>query len=81
MLTGSKNIMQEEWVQRWLDRLTPKQKVLVIEVLENSSKHRKPTQAAILIADVVVTNPERTAASFGVTTDRLNFIRDRLTQR
>lgn len=67
MLTGSKNIMQEEWVQRWLHRLTPKQKVLVIEILENSTKHRKPTQAAISLADVVVTNPERTAVTFGVT--------------
>jgi hypothetical protein len=55
MLTASNNIMQEEWVRRWLDRLTPKQKTLVIEVLEDSSKHRIPTAAAISLADAVVT--------------------------
>ena len=35
MLTASNKIMQEEWVQRWLDKLTPKQKALVTEVLED----------------------------------------------
>ncbi|MBW4545700.1 MAG: hypothetical protein KME25_14810 [Symplocastrum torsivum CPER-KK1] len=56
MLTASNNIMQEEWVKRWLDRLTPKQKTLVIEILEDSSKHRTPTPAAISLADAVVTD-------------------------
>ncbi|NEQ21093.1 MAG: hypothetical protein F6K28_18075 [Microcoleus sp. SIO2G3] len=56
MLTTSNNIMQEDWVKRWLDRLTPKQKTLVIEVLEDSSKHRTPTAAAISLADAVVTD-------------------------
>ncbi len=56
MLTDSNNIMQEEWVKRWLDRLTPKQKTLVIEVLEDSSKHRTPTAAAISLADAIVTD-------------------------
>lgn len=56
MLTDSNNIMQEEWVKRWLDRLTPKQKTLVKEVLEESSKHRTPTAAAISLADAVVTD-------------------------
>ena len=56
MLTASNDIMQEEWVKQWLDRLTPKQKALVIEVLEDSSKHRTPTPAAISLADAVVTD-------------------------
>jgi hypothetical protein len=56
MLTASNNIMQEEWVKHWLDRLTPKQKTLVIEVLEESSKHRTPSAAAISLADTVVTD-------------------------
>lgn len=55
MLTTSKNILQEEWVQHWLDKLTPKQKSLVIEVLEDDSKRRKPTQAAIAQVDAVLT--------------------------
>lgn len=42
MLTASKNLLQEDWVQCWLDKLTPKQKTLVIEVLEDFNKYRKP---------------------------------------
>ena len=63
MLTSSNNVIQEELVQRWLDKLTPKQKSLVTEVLENPHKHRKPTQAAISLADLVATNSARTAAT------------------
>ncbi|HAA33488.1 MAG TPA: hypothetical protein DCE56_44420 [Cyanobacteria bacterium UBA8553] len=55
MLTASTNLMQEEWVQRWLHKLTPKQKALVIEVLEDSNKYRKPTQAAVAQAYALVT--------------------------
>lgn len=64
MLTASSNIMQEDWVKRWLDRLTPKQKTLVIEVLEDSSKHRTPTAAAISLADAVVTDCDSLKTSF-----------------
>lgn len=55
MLTASKNIMQEEWVQRWLDKLTPQQKALVIEVLEDFGKHRKP----MAVAPAAAGSPER----------------------
>jgi hypothetical protein len=55
MLTASTNIMQEEWVQRWLDKLTPKQQALVIEVFKDVNKHRQPTQAAIAQAEAAVT--------------------------
>lgn len=58
MLTASKNILQEEWVQQWLDKLTPKQKSLVIEVLEDDNKRQKPTQAAIAQVDAVLTQCE-----------------------
>ncbi|HEY9671160.1 MAG TPA: hypothetical protein V6D11_06945 [Waterburya sp.] len=54
MLTTSNNIMQEEWVQRWLDKLTPKQQALVTEVLEDGNKRRQPTQAARRAAETVV---------------------------
>ncbi len=54
MLTTSDNIMQEEWVQRWLDKLTPKQQALVTEVLEDGNKRRQPTQAARWAAETVV---------------------------
>lgn len=46
MLTASENIMQEEWVQRWFDKLTPKQRALVTEVLTDSSKYRKAPRSA-----------------------------------
>jgi hypothetical protein len=72
MLTASKNIMQEEWVQRWLAKLTPKQKELVIEVLEDFNKHRKPTEAAVFQAEAVVRNSHPTAAS-RFTTTHLNL--------
>lgn len=51
MLIASNNILQEEWVQLWLDRLTPKQQVLVIEVLKDGNKRRKPTAAAVVQAE------------------------------
>jgi hypothetical protein len=70
MLTASKNIMQEEWVQRWLDKLTPKQKALVTEVLEDCNKHRKPTQAAVALADAIRTDFGATAAASTFTTTR-----------
>ena len=54
MLTTSDNIMQEEWVQRWLDKLTPKQQALVTQVLEDGNKCRQPTQAARRAAETVV---------------------------
>lgn len=54
MLTTSDKIMQEEWVQRWLDKLTPKQQALVTEVLEEGNKRRQPTQAARQAAETVV---------------------------
>lgn len=59
MLTASTNLMQEEWVKRWLHKLTPKQKALVIEVLEDSTKYRKPTQAAVAQADALATASNR----------------------
>ena len=55
MLTASKNILQEEWVQCWLDKLTPKQKALVIDVLKDGNKRRAPTQAAMQEANAAVT--------------------------
>jgi hypothetical protein len=61
MLTASKNILQEEWVQCWLDKLTPKQKSLVIEVLKDSNKPQKPTQAAVQEADAVLSLANPTA--------------------
>jgi len=64
MLTASNNIMQEEWVKHWLDRLTPKQQTLVKEVLEESSKHRTPTAAAISLADAVVTDCDSRKSAF-----------------
>lgn len=59
MLTASKNILQEEWVQCWLDKLTPKQKTLVIEVLKDGHQRRIPTQAAVQEANAVVTHCTR----------------------
>jgi hypothetical protein len=56
MLTASINVKQEEWVQRWLDKLTPKQQALVIEVLEDVDKYKRPTQAAVAQAKAVVTH-------------------------
>jgi hypothetical protein len=70
MLTASNNIMQEEWVQRWLDKLTPKQKALVTEVLEDCNKHRKPTQAAVALADAIRTDFGSTAATSTFTATR-----------
>jgi ATP/ADP translocase len=60
MLTASTNIMQEEWVQRWLDKLTPKQQALVIEVLENANKPRQFTKAAVSQANAVMANSHYT---------------------
>ncbi len=62
MLTASTKIMQEEWVQRWLDKLTPKQQALVTEVLEDVNKYRKPTQAAVAQAEAAVTNSTQLAS-------------------
>ena len=56
MLTASKNILQEEWVKCWLDKLTPKQKTLVIEVLKDGYQRRTPTQAAVQEANAVVSH-------------------------
>ncbi|HEY9634311.1 MAG TPA: hypothetical protein V6D14_12930 [Coleofasciculaceae cyanobacterium] len=56
MLTASTNLLEEKWVQRWLDKLTPKQQALVIEVLEDVKKYRKPTQAAFAQAEAAVAN-------------------------
>ncbi len=58
MLTASKNILHEEWVQCWLDKLTPKQKALVIDVLKEGSKRQIPTQAAMQEANAAVTPGE-----------------------
>ncbi len=63
MLTASKNILQEEWVQRWLDKLTPKQQALVIEVLKDGNKSRQPTSAAVQEADAIVTHLDHNAAT------------------
>ncbi len=52
MLTASENIMQEEWVQRWFDKLTPKQRALVTEVLTDSSKYRKASHSATTQAEL-----------------------------
>lgn len=48
--------MQEEWVKRWLDKLTPKQQLLVTEVLKDVNKYRKPTLAAVAQAEAAVAN-------------------------
>lgn len=56
MLTASQNILQEEWVKRWLDKLTPKQQALVIEVLKDGTKRRTPTLGAVQAADAVMAN-------------------------
>jgi hypothetical protein len=71
MVTASTNIMQEEWVQRWLDKLTPKQQALVIEVLKDFKSHRKPSPAAIAQAESAVTNSDRkvAASTFPATTE------------
>lgn len=73
MLTASKNILQEEWVQCWLDKLTPKQKALVIEVLKDGNKGRKPTQAAMQEANAVVTHSEQKTATSIVKAKCLNL--------
>jgi hypothetical protein len=56
MLTASKNILQEEWVQCWLDKLTPKQQALVIEVLKDGNKpqKQKPIQATVQEVDTLL---------------------------
>jgi hypothetical protein len=46
--------MQEEWVQRWLDKLTPKQQALVTEVLEDFNKPRKFTRSAVSQANAAL---------------------------
>jgi len=56
MLMASNNIIQEEWVQRWLDKLTPKQQALVIEILEDFKKPHNPSPAAIAQAKAVTTS-------------------------
>ena len=63
MLTASNQILQEEWVQRWLDKLTPKQQALVIEVLKDGNKHRKTSLAAVQEANAVVANCTTKAAT------------------
>ncbi|HEY9835056.1 MAG TPA: hypothetical protein V6D26_31180 [Stenomitos sp.] len=63
MLTASQNILQEEWVKCWLDKLTPKQKTLVIEVLKDGHQRRTPTQAAVQEANAVVTHCDSKATT------------------
>lgn len=63
MLTASTNIMQEEWVQCWLDKLTPKQQALVTEILKDANKYRKPSPAAVAQAEAVVTNSHKTVVT------------------
>lgn len=58
MLTASTNILQEEWVQRWLDKLTPKQQALVITVLKDSNKHRNYTPSALKEANAVIASSD-----------------------
>lgn len=58
MLTASTNIMQEEWVQRWLEKLTPKQQALVIEILEDFKKPQNLTPAAIAQANAFTTGSD-----------------------
>jgi hypothetical protein len=62
MLTASTKIMQEDWVQRWLDKLTPKQQALVTEVLQDVNKYRKPTPTAVAQAEAAVTNSTQLAS-------------------
>ena len=64
MLTTSKNMLQEEWVQSWLDKLTPKQKALVIDVLKDGNKRRAPTPAAMQEANAAVTPGDPKYANF-----------------
>ena len=73
MLTASKNILQEEWVQCWLDKLTPKQKTLVIEVLKDGHQHRTPTQAALQEAHAVVTHCDSKATTSRFLSQRSNL--------
>ncbi|MBD0346644.1 MAG: hypothetical protein ICV63_17830 [Coleofasciculus sp. Co-bin14] len=54
--------MQEEWVQRWLDKLTPKQQALVTEVLQDVNKYRKRTPSAVAQAEAAVTNSTQLAS-------------------
>jgi hypothetical protein len=63
MLTASKNILQEEWVQRWLDKLTPKQQALVIEVLKDGNRRGKTTLAAVREANAVMANSDPQAVT------------------
>lgn len=72
MLTASTNIMQEEWVQRWLDKLTPKQQALVIEIFKDANKYRKPTQAAVAQAEAVVTKSHQIAVTSTLMPTRSN---------
>jgi len=66
MLTASNNILQEEWVQRWLDKLTPKQQALVIEVLKDSNRRGKTTLAAVQEANAVVANSDPKATKLKI---------------
>jgi hypothetical protein len=73
MLTASNNIMQEEWVQRWLGKLTPKQQALVIEILEDFKKPQNLTPAAIAQANAVTTGADPTVACSSFTAVRSNL--------
>jgi hypothetical protein len=73
MLIASNNIIQEEWVQRWLDKLTPKQQALVIEILEDFKKPQNPSPAAIAQANAVTTSSEPTVATSSFTAVRSNL--------
>ncbi len=73
MLTASNNLINEDWVQCWLDKLTPKQKALVTEVLEDSNKPRKPTQAAFAQANAALGNSNLSTAAFTYSATQSNF--------
>lgn len=73
MLTASNTIMQEEWVQRWLEKLTPKQQALVIEILEDLKKPRNLNPAAIAQANAVTTGSDPTVARSSFTAVRSNL--------
>ncbi|HEY9727456.1 MAG TPA: hypothetical protein V6D50_13490 [Chroococcales cyanobacterium] len=73
MLTDSNNIMQEEWVQRWLEKLTPKQQALVVEILGDLKKPQNLTPAAIAQANAVTTNSDPIVARSSFTAVRSNL--------
>ncbi|HEY9604746.1 MAG TPA: hypothetical protein V6C85_24290 [Allocoleopsis sp.] len=73
MLTASNTIMQEEWVQRWLEKLTPKQQALVIEIFGDDKKPQNLTPAAIAQANAVTTPSDPIVARCSFTAVRSNL--------